>query len=115
MSHQYQRTWKNLSIVLIAFLLCNTNCNNNTPHQSPEQLTHTLKRLDRGDFILNFEMEDEMSPIIKSRLTLSGELISVIRQLNEQFILPHDVNITFRNIGEPNAYYDPKTKSVYFG
>jgi hypothetical protein len=78
-------------------------------------MSHTLKRLDRGDFVLKFEMEDEMSPIIKSRLTLSGELISVIRQLNEQFILPHDVNITFRNIGQPNAYYDPETKSVSFG
>ena len=115
MSHQYLRTWKNLPIILVAILLGNINCNNSTPQQSSDPTTHTLKRLDRGDFILNFEMADEMSPIIKSRLTLIGELISVIRQLNEQFILPYDVNITFRNIGQPNAYYDPKTKSVFFG
>jgi len=115
MSHQYFRTWKNLSALLFAILLFNTSCNNSTSQQSSEPGSHTLKKLDRGDFVLNFEMEDEMSPIFKSRLTLSGELISVIRQMNEQFILPHDVSITFKNIGEPNAYYDPNTKSVFFG
>jgi len=99
----------------VTVLLFNLACNDNGRQPQTESTRHTLKRLDRGDFILKFNMDDEMSPIIKSRLTLSGELVSVIKQLNDQFILPYDINITFQNIGEPNAYYDPTTKSVYFG
>ena len=115
MNQLYHRSRRYFGICLITVLLVNLACNDNGRQPQTEPTAHVLKRLDRGDFVLKFNMDDEMSPIIKSRLTLSGELVSVVKQLNDQFILPYDINITFQNIGQPNAYYDPKTKSVYFG
>lgn len=115
MNHQFLRSPRRLVLLLITVLLFNVSCNNGTPQPPSGQNTQQLKKLDRGDFVLKFNMDDEMSPIIKSRLTLTGELISVIKQLNDQFILPYDVYITFQNIGQPNAFYNPSTKSINFG
>ena len=115
MNHRLVRYPGRSMLLLLTLLLFNVNCNNGTPQSPSDQSRQQLKKLDRGDFVLKFNMDDEMSPIIKSRLTLSGELVSIIKQLNDQFILPYDVTITFQNIGQPNAFYNSATKSISFG
>jgi hypothetical protein len=115
MNQLYHRTRKKFGLVLTSVLFFSLACNDNGKQPPAEPSAQTLKPLDRGDFVLKFDMNDEMSPIIKSRLTLSGELISVIKQLNDQFNLPYDIKITFQNIGQPNAFYDPNTRSIFFG
>jgi Zn-dependent peptidase ImmA (M78 family) len=103
-----------LSFLLILLLFCNVQCDE-TKATSDEQPAAPLKKLDRGNFVLKFDLNDEMSPVYQARLNNNGVLTSVIKQLNDQFILPHDIVITFRNIGQQNAFYDYESKNISFG
>lgn len=114
MNPLYLRNQRTFSIVLVLLLFCNVQCNN-SKQVAEEQLSAPLKKLDRGNFILKFAMDDQLSPNYKARLDKDGALTAVIKQLNDQFILPHDVVITFRNIGEENAFYSPERKDISFG
>jgi Zn-dependent peptidase ImmA (M78 family) len=60
-------------------------------------------------------MDDQMSPIYQARLNKNGALTSIIEQLNDQFMLPRDIIITFRNIGQENAFYNYESKDISFG
>ena len=98
-------------IVIFFFIGCDDNKYSNAKTDE----TPVLKKLDRGDFVLRFENSDAMSPIIKAELNNDGLFNNMIKKLNEQLILPFNIPITFRNIGEYNAYYDPEERSITFG
>lgn len=100
------------SVFLITvFSFCFIQCND----IKPKEKESTLTRLDRGNFVLKFENADEMSNIIRAELDKDGLFTNLIKQLNDNLKLPHDVPITFTNIGEPNAFYVYDSKSIYFG
>jgi hypothetical protein len=76
-----------------------------------------LKVLDRGNFVLYFGTNETNPFLLNSRNQVNADnmLTTLVDQLNAMFSLPRDIPITFRSIGEANAFYNPQTKSIEFG
>jgi hypothetical protein len=88
------------------------------PEEKPKgTLTFLNQSPDKGDFVLYFsKVESSLAMLnIRNKVNQDDMLINLIAQLNGMFSLPVDIPVTFQSIGETNAFYDPKTKSITFG
>ncbi len=69
--------------------------------------------VDKGDLRLRYKAPGNTSAAETHTVGSNQQAIEkIIVELNERLILPYDMDISFEDCGEPNAYYDPETHQV---
>jgi len=106
---------KRVTTLLFLSLILFTRCND--PKPAPKSTITYLHAFDKGDFILQFaQIESSLASLnVRKKVNENDMLIILINQINSFFSLPHNIPVTFKTIGEANAFYDPQTKSILFG
>lgn len=86
----------------------NHTANNQKPTSTASKFSifYTMDRSPNGKLYVN-----NIIQYIKDH----GIINQMIERLNATFVLPHNINITFKWLGTINAYYDPNDKSINFG
>lgn len=68
---------------------------------------------DRGDFKIVYTPTNNPKYVeVNENLQKSGELQVIADELNAALSIPEDVTITFKECGEPNAFWSPPTRSI---
>ncbi|MBS1794883.1 MAG: DUF4344 domain-containing metallopeptidase [Acidobacteria bacterium] len=70
---------------------------------------------DNGDFVPVYaELQNEKYAAFNERFKQQKVVEGITDALNQSFALPADVQITFRDCGVANAWYQPQTKTITF-
>jgi hypothetical protein len=80
---------------------------NSQPHETARQVA-----VDKGDLRLRFQARKNSgasTPTVGSRPHAIEKLIS---ELNQRLILPFDMEVSFEDCEQPDAYYDPETHRI---
>lgn len=68
---------------------------------------------DNGNFTVQYsEVKDPRYAEINERFRQQKFLESIADELNATIAIPENVTITFRECGQPNAFWDPKSRSI---
>jgi len=67
---------------------------------------------DDGDFVLGFAEPSEAYRPLAEALIESGVFETVITALNNQLLLPRNIDVVFQECGTINAFYDPESVSI---
>ena len=72
---------------------------------------------DKGDMLVGYgpPCKDKAYADLQKGLKEGQMLERIAERLNVAFAFPHDVGITFAEIGEANAFYSPKDKIIVVG
>jgi hypothetical protein len=70
-------------------------------------------RPDKGNFTVQYsDVKNPQYAEINERFRQQHFLESVADELNASIAIPENVTITFRECGEPNAFWDPRSRSI---
>src|SRR5437763_9673477 len=70
-------------------------------------------RPDKGNFTVHYsDVQDPRFVEINERFRKQRLLESIADELNASIAIPENVAITFRECGQPNAFWDPKSRSI---
>ncbi len=86
-----------------------------TGTKSSKKSGATSENADEGDFIPVYsEIKNEKYEAFNQRFKDEKTIETITDSLNEILSLPTDVSVTFKDCGEVNAWYQPKTKTITF-
>ncbi len=86
-----------------------------TGTKSSKKSGATSENADEGDFIAVYsKIENEKFADFNQRFKDQKVVEDITGSLNEILALPTDVNVTFKDCGQPNAWYQPSTKTIIF-
>lgn len=75
----------------------------------------TSQNADEGDFIAVYsEVQNEKYADFNQRFKDQKVIDDITNSLNQALALPTDVNVTFKDCGQVNAWYQPNTKTIIF-
>jgi hypothetical protein len=110
------------TIVLLSVLICTSaGCRQvppgtaDTANQTPNNQASTTPApvVDKGDLKLRYQTPKSTEASKTHTVGSNPEAIEkVISELNQRLILPFDMDVSFEDCGEPNAYYDPETHQI---
>ena len=82
-------------------------------NQSRQSNQDTQRALDKGDLKLLYQ--PRKIPKAGSTVASNPQVLNqVVANLNEKIALPWDVTISFQDCDQPDAHYDPETRSIRF-
>jgi len=86
-----------------------------TAKKSSKKSGATSENADEGDFIPVYsEITNEKYAELNQRFEDQKIIENITDSLNETLSLPTDVNVTFKDCGQVNAWYQPQTKTIIF-
>lgn len=110
------------TIVLLSVLICTSaGCRQvppgaaDTANQTPNNQASTTPGpvVDKGDLRLRYQTPKSTEASKTHTVGSNPEAIEkVISELNQRLILPFDMDVSFEDCGEPNAFYDPETHQI---
>ena len=113
------------TIVLLSVLICTSagcrqvppgpaaNGSANQTSTSQASATPVAVVVDKGDLKLRYQTPKITEASKTHTVGSNPEAIEkVISELNQRLILPFDMDVSFEDCGEPNAYYDPETHQI---
>ncbi|HEX8709501.1 MAG TPA: DUF4344 domain-containing metallopeptidase, partial [Pyrinomonadaceae bacterium] len=87
------------------------NSNQSTKGQANEQGRATSP--DRGNFTVEYaEVQNPQYAEINERFKRQRFIEGIADQLNASISIPENVAISFKECGQPNAFWDPRTRSI---
>ena len=82
------------------------------PRSSDAEQQGELTDSDDGDFVLGFVEPSEAYQALAEQLIETGVFETVIAALNNQLLLPRNIDVVFQECGEINAFYDPESGAI---
>lgn len=91
----------------------NTNNNNSSPHTGMADDQGQATKPDKGNFSVQYsDVRNPRYAEVNEKFRQQHLLEGIANELNETIAIPENVLITFRECGQPNAFWDPKSRSI---
>jgi len=113
-------TLPSVAAFLILWMCLATGCQRKTgsdtkpnaqANQSGQSSPGTQTDVDKGDLKLSYQPRKTPNP--RSAVASDPQVLAqIIANLNDKIALPWDLTISFQDCDEPDAHYDPETRSL---